>query len=107
MNDELGHNWPGSLNFIPICAAPTGSPVRCYFGQSKMETKPVPVYLIDAIAWQVVDVPYDGSLKRLYELIDCHCIDYTDRLPNSDGLYCTDLLMSHNKPPSGSARLAR
>ena len=75
-----------------------------------METKlvptpeqPVPVHLIDAIARQVIEVPYDGLLKRLYELINCLCIDFTARQPNSDGLYCNDLLP--DEPQQAAFRL--
>lgn len=92
-------------NLLLICAAPT-----CKIGQSKMETQPVPtieqpvpLYLIDVIARQVIEVPYDGSLKRLYELIDCHCIDFTARQPNGDGLYCNDLLP--DEPQQAAFRL--
>jgi hypothetical protein len=58
------------------------------------------VYLIDVISRCVSVVPYDGSLKRLYELIDCDLIDSTARQPNRDGIFCTDMLPDEPQLPA-------
>ena len=47
-------------------------------------------YLIDPFAMTVTEVDHDGSLKSIYELLDCHTIDAVRPEGIQDVIYVDD-----------------
>lgn len=59
---------------------------------SESPRKTISVYQINVIEQRIIRVNYDGSLKQLYQLIDCETLDSIARQANGDGIFCNDLL---------------